>query len=121
MQAARTNVASVHYHFGSKERLLEAVLRSRVDQVARERDAVLLKLPDGEVAAHDLARAFVQPVVVVLGSGGEHWIRLVGHLLATGDEGLSAISTSFFLATLPSSNFWGSCARASRPRHSTSA
>ncbi len=95
MQTARTNVASVHYHFGSKERLLEAVLHSRLDQVTGERDAVLLELSDGEVTAHDLARAFVQPAVAVLASGGEHWIRLVGQLLATGDQGLSPISESF--------------------------
>ena len=38
----------------------------------------------------------MQPVVAVLESGGECWIRLVGQLLATGGDGLDAIAESFF-------------------------
>ncbi|WP_037370614.1 TetR/AcrR family transcriptional regulator [Amycolatopsis orientalis] len=96
MQAAQTNVAAIHYHFGSKEGLLDAVLRSRLGQVTGERTAVLRELPGKHVTARELARAYVQPVVAVLESGGECWIRLVGQLLATGGEGLDAVAESFF-------------------------
>ncbi|GAA1024806.1 MULTISPECIES: TetR/AcrR family transcriptional regulator [Amycolatopsis] len=96
MQAAQTNVAAIHYHFGSKEGLLDAVLRSRLGQVAGERNAVLREVPEKDVTARELARAFVQPVVAVLESGGECWIRLVGRLLATGGDGLDAVAESFF-------------------------
>ncbi|WP_409465047.1 TetR/AcrR family transcriptional regulator [Amycolatopsis sp. GA6-003] len=96
MQEARTNVAAIHYHFGSKEGLLDAVLRSRLGQVTGERKAVLREFPEKDVTARELARAFVQPVAAVLESGGESWIRLVGRLLATGGDGLDAVAESFF-------------------------
>ena len=96
MQAAQTNVAAIHYHFGSKEGLLDAVLRSRLDQVTGERNAVLGEVPERDITARELARAFVQPVVAVLESGGECWIRLVGQLLTAGGDGLGPVADSFF-------------------------
>ncbi|WP_307796062.1 TetR/AcrR family transcriptional regulator [Amycolatopsis sp. 195334CR] len=92
MQAADTNVAAVHYHFGGKRGLLDAVLRSRAAQVSDERDSLLADLTPTE---RELARAFVQPVLAVLRSGGEHWIRLVGRLLVEGDDRLAVIAEPF--------------------------
>ena len=98
MQEAGTNVASVHYHFGSKEALLEAVVRSRIEDVTRSRQAILDVLGErgGAVDAASLALAFVRPVLDVVEAGAADWVRVIGQLLATNDPGLAPISETFF-------------------------
>lgn len=98
MQEAGTNVAAVHYHFGSKEVLLEAVVRSRIGQVTDARNALLDALSDGtrEVDARSLALAFIRPVLDVIEGGGRDWVRLIGRLLATNDPALAPISQTFY-------------------------
>ena len=56
---ANANLAAVHYHFGSKEALLEAVLSRRLEPINRLRIEMLDRLeagPDPEV--HELLREF---------------------------------------------------------------
>jgi AcrR family transcriptional regulator len=97
MNAAGANVASVHYHFGSKEALLEAVVRRRLDDVTGARNSVLDELADAEqVTARDLARALVAPVVQVAEDGGRSWVKLIGGLLRSNDPGLAPIAQTFF-------------------------
>ena len=94
MQEAGANVASVHYHFGSKPALVEAVVRTRIDQVTEKREAAL-----ADIAAPDpraLAGAFIQPVVDVIDDGGRDWVRVVGQLLTANDPALAPISETFF-------------------------
>lgn len=63
MAAAGTNVASVHYHFGSKDALIEALIRQRSDAVAARRTVLLDEMEQtGAVTARGLAEAFVVPV-----------------------------------------------------------
>ncbi|GAA3211298.1 TetR/AcrR family transcriptional regulator [Actinocorallia longicatena] len=96
MQEADTNVAAVHYHFGSKEALLAAVVRGRIGQVTSRRDALLEALPDGERAdPRSLALAFVRPLFDVVVDGGGHWVSVIGQLLAAGDPALAPIADTF--------------------------
>src|SRR5438477_11014004 len=67
VDAAKVNLAAVHYHFRSKEALLEAVLTRRISLV---NDARLQRLAAAEAAAapelpsvEDLLRAFILPTV----------------------------------------------------------
>lgn len=97
MQEAGTNVAAVHYHFGSKEALVEAVVRTRIGQVTDARNALLDAPTEGaeKIEARSLALAFVRPVLDVVESGGEDWVRVISQLLASNDPGLTPISHTF--------------------------
>ncbi|MFL6021967.1 MAG: TetR/AcrR family transcriptional regulator [Marmoricola sp.] len=97
MQAAGTNVAAVHYYFGSKDALVAAVVTSRIDAVTRSRSAILDALPAAEeISARELALAFIRPVLDVVESGGSAWVRVISHLLAGNDAALAPISDTFF-------------------------
>ena len=67
IKEAGVNTASVHYHFGSKEALIEAVFRRRVDELNRERLEMLDTLEtdhgDRPVPLDDVIRAFLLPVM----------------------------------------------------------
>ena len=85
--AAGVNLASVNYHFQSKNSLIEAVLTRRIAPLNRERLEVLAC---AEAAAgnespvlEDVVHAFVAPVVRRRLGGGEHGAdlgRLIGRI-----------------------------------------
>ncbi|MFQ5877545.1 MAG: TetR/AcrR family transcriptional regulator [Acidobacteriota bacterium] len=90
---AGANLAAVHYHFGSKEHLVAAVLSRRLDPLNRERMELLeaceraagSEPPDPEC----IVRAFVYPVLrmVQRQRGGHDFARLVGRAFSEpGDE-----------------------------------
>ena len=67
VDAANVNLAAIHYHFRSKEALLEAVLTRRISVV---NEARLLRLEEAEAAAaphppsaEDILRAFIVPTI----------------------------------------------------------
>jgi AcrR family transcriptional regulator len=72
--SAGVNLASVNYHFQSKNSLIEAVLTRRIAPLNRERLEMLTSVEAANVspALEDVVYAFVAPVVRKRLGGGEH-------------------------------------------------
>jgi len=87
---AGLSAAALHYHFGSKEALLDALLERRMaapmEQRARMLDALEAQpLPP---TARDLLDALVRPLAELVareGEGGRRYVRLLSRLQADGD------------------------------------
>jgi AcrR family transcriptional regulator len=63
LATAGANVAAVHYHFGSKENLVEEVFRRRAEKIARERIVGLKRAladPDKTWRLERIVRAFLE-------------------------------------------------------------
>jgi len=100
--SAGVNLAAVHYHFHSKEALLEAVILRRSVPANQERLALLeryeLAAGDNPPPLEKVIEAFVAPTFRMArdpANGGMVFMRLLGRLHAEGDL-LSGILISQF-------------------------
>jgi AcrR family transcriptional regulator len=111
---AKANVAAVNYHFGSKERLFEALFARRVVPVNEERLVLLAAARqrgrNGKPALRELVEAFVRPPLL-LGDPASHgerglvMMRFLSRMLAMPREHVFLDSyygevRSSFIATL---------------------
>src|SRR5262245_64123957 len=89
---AEVNLAAVNYHFGSKDALIEAVFRRRLDPMNAARIAALDEI---EAAASPtteaIIRAFVGPSLRMMEDakgGGRNFIRLLGRTYTEPAKGI---------------------------------
>ena len=78
VQEAGVNIASINYHFGSKETLYIEVLRNVFQEIQKERLDLLEKARNqGELTLEQVITAFAKPVFNLPNEGAHHLARLI--------------------------------------------
>jgi len=98
MTAAELNPASIHYHFGGKDALVQAVIARRMDPLNHERgrrfDELEAAASGGPIAIEDLIDAFVGPSLRMAAStefDGRRFMSLLGRFHAESGEAARSI------------------------------
>jgi len=85
--AAKVNVAAVHYHFGSKDDLLDAVVDRKAGPVTVARmewlDRVEAEAGTGPLNVEDVLASFLMPTAEMAQSNPT-FVRLMGRMLSEG-------------------------------------
>lgn len=75
---AGANTAAVNYHFGSKDKLLEALVCRNADRFGARRGALLETVPEADRTLEDVVRALVlatAELAVDTAGDGRRWLR----------------------------------------------
>ena len=83
--------ASVHYHFGTKEALVDAVVRVYGDSVIEttKARAQAIMASDGPASARDLVTMLAEPYLDVMAThtqDGHAWVRVIGSVLQSAPQ-----------------------------------
>jgi len=79
---AQVNLAAINYHFQSKDSLIDAVIRRRIEPVNRRR-IEMLKAAGPSPSIEQIIEAFLSPV---LEKGFPTAVPLIGRILSTPDQ-----------------------------------
>jgi AcrR family transcriptional regulator len=89
-EGARTNPALIHYYFGTKEALFEAVIARRAGAINDERrERLALLHAAGTPTLEQILDALLRPTVALgrdPARGGAHYARLLGHVASGTDD-----------------------------------
>lgn len=85
--AAGVNLASVHYHFGSKEELLDELVMRKANPVNEKRlawlDRAEAEAAPGNPSLEKVLEAFLAPMAEAAG-GAPQFVKVMGRLIAEG-------------------------------------
>lgn len=85
LAAKQRNTSASHYHFGSKDALVDAIFEFRRPEIGKRRDEILDALDAGkrEAGAHGLAEALIMPLAAEVQTGPEasRYLEFLAHLL----------------------------------------
>ncbi len=93
--AGQRNESALHYHFGSKSALVDAIMKHRVKVIDARRIAALDKLQQegGEGDLRSLLKASFMPMVELLGSeDGVRFVRFLAQVLNDPDFDLPSLA-----------------------------
>jgi len=84
---AQVNLAAIHYHFGSKEELLDAVIGQKVRPANQERlkrlGQIEARAAGGPAALEEILEAFLEPAMLAASQDAE-FPRMMGRLIGEG-------------------------------------
>jgi AcrR family transcriptional regulator len=84
--AADTNTASIHYHFGSKQGLVEAILERRARELGERRAELLDEIErNPDASLRDVVAAFVLPTAEIVADrrhGGYYYVGFLSAVLS---------------------------------------
>jgi AcrR family transcriptional regulator len=87
ISAASVNLAAIHYHFGSKEELLDELIARKAAPVNEQRiallDRVMAQAGPGPLAVEKVLEAFLVPMAAVADENPQ-FVRVMGRLHAEG-------------------------------------
>lgn len=87
--AKQRNTSAAHYHFGSKEALIDAIFEFRRGEVGKRREELLDAMEaSGHVDPHALAEALIEPLasVVQQTEGGRFYLEFLAQLMVTSPQ-----------------------------------
>jgi len=84
--AGQKNVAALHYHFGTRESLLEAIFEHRMSGVNDRRVSMLAQLEQAanDASARQIVEAMVFPLTAQMENarGGMNYVRFLSHAIS---------------------------------------
>jgi AcrR family transcriptional regulator len=104
---AGVNLAAVNYHFGSKDALIEALFRRRLDPMNAARIAELERLEiDAKgrtLSPEQIIRAFIGPSLLLMEDGkggGRNFIRLLGRTYTEPTKPIRVLIGQLYVPTM---------------------